>query len=338
MNAALQGCGEDVVVLDCTFRDGGYYTGWHFEETLVRDYLEAMAQSRVNVIEAGYLSPSAANCGRFKVDRLDKFDFLPRSSSCRYAVMVDSKSYVDRPDWKRLLRESLLLRSETAIDIVRIASHYSDLTSIPSMVDEILQLGYRPVLNLMQIDSAGDEMTHKVFRTVSGIDGVEAVYLADSFGSMRPARVAHLVSGLRSSGVARVGFHSHDNMGMALLNSVAAMQAGATWIDCTMAGMGRGAGNTATEELCALLDPERPVVLNDVLLRHFSALKQQYGWGASILYRLAAQRQLHPMYVQSIAADMPCDVEKLADVVHAIPQEKAASFDRRVLEAVLNAH
>lgn len=338
MDAALQANGEDVVVLDCTFRDGGYYTGWHFEETLVRDYLEAMAQSRVDVVEIGYLTPTAVNCGRFKVDRLDKFDFLPRPASCRYAVMVDSKSFADRADWKNALRNALLRRSDTGIDIVRIASHYSALEQVADMADEIARLGYRPVLNLMQIDSAGDETVDKIFRFAAGIDGIDAVYLADSFGSMRPARVAQLVSALCSAGAARVGFHSHDNMGMALLNSVAAMQSGATWIDCTVAGMGRGAGNTATEELCALLDPARPAALDDVLLRHFPALKQQYGWGASILYRLAAQRQLHPMYVQSLAADTPSDVEKLAGVVHAIPPEKAASFDRRVLEDVLNAH
>lgn len=329
---------EDIVVLDCTFRDGGYYTGWHFEDALVLDYLNAMQRSRVNVIEAGYLAPVAQNCGRFKVDRLDRFNFLPRFESGRYAVMLDSKAFVALPDWRTRLRESLLPRSDTAIDIIRIAAHYGDLKSIPAMADCIAQLGYRAVLNLMQIDSASDAMIESVFGQVSDIGGIDAVYVADSFGSMRPSRVAHLVSGLRSAGVAAVGFHSHNNMGMALLNSVAAMDAGAAWIDCTVAGMGRGAGNAATEELCTLLDPERQTVLNDLLVKHFSALKQQYGWGENVLYRLAAQRQLHPMYVQSLASEAAGDVEKLADLVYAIPMDKAASFDRGVLEAVRNAN
>jgi len=335
MNTAMHDH-ENIVVLDCTFRDGGYYTGWHFEDALVRDYLNAMTQSRVNVIEVGYLAPVAENCGKFKVDRLDKFNRLPSLASRQYAVMVDSKVFVALPNWGARLRESLLQRAETKIDIVRIASHYSDLKLIPQMVDDILQLGYRPVLNLMQIDSASDEMIDRVFKFVSGIAGLEAIYLADSFGSMNPIGVTHLVSLLRSFDAASVGFHSHDNMGMALLNSVAAMNAGATWIDCTVAGMGRGAGNTATEELCTLLEPERQTVLNDLLVKHFSALKQRYSWGESILYRLAAQRQIHPMYVQSLAARAAYDVEKLADLVRAIPGDKAASFDHHVLETVLN--
>jgi len=337
MNAAMPDR-HDIQVLDCTFRDGGYYTGWHFDEALVLDYLSAMRCSRVGLIEVGYVAPMAARSGRFKVDRLDKFNFLPVSDSQRYCAMLDSKAVLACTDWPLKLREALLRASDTTIDVIRIASHYGDLRAIPALVDEIASLGYRPVLNLMQIDNAGEADIEQVFKAVARIDALEAIYLADSFGSMQPARVAALVSQLRAAARAAVGFHAHNNMGMALLNSVAAIDAGATWIDSTVAGMGRGAGNTATEELCTLLTGEASSAMNDLLIHHFSALKRQYGWGESILYRIAAQRQLHPMYVQSLPADASRDMSWLARLVQAIPQDKASSFDRHVLEAVLHDH
>jgi 4-hydroxy 2-oxovalerate aldolase len=162
-------------------------------------------------------------------------------------------------------------------------------------------------------------------------------YVADSFGSMTPNRVAALVSLLVERCPVSVGFHGHDNMGMALLNSVAAMNAGATWIDSTVAGMGRGAGNTATEELCMLLDAQGNARFDTLLERHFSALKERYGWGASVLYRVAAQRRLHPMYVQELPTGEGLDASARADMLRAIPSDRASTFDRGVLEAVVHA-
>ncbi|HET9642293.1 MAG TPA: hypothetical protein VFP68_02805 [Burkholderiaceae bacterium] len=335
MNSAMPDR-HHIQMLDCTFRDGGYYTGWHFDDALVHDYMAAMRSSRVDLVEVGYVAPVATQCGPFKVDRLDKFDFLPASASLRYCAMLDSKAFLSAADWPLKLRAALTRSADTAIDVIRIASHYSDLRAIPSLVDEIGSLGFRPVLNLMQIDTAGEAEIEKVFNAVGRIEGLEAVYLADSFGSMQPGRVTALVSDLLAATRAPVGFHAHNNMGMALLNSVAAIHAGATWIDSTVAGMGRGAGNTATEELCTLLNGQAPAAMNELLIHHFSALKQQYGWGESILYRIAAQRQLHPMYVQALPTDASRDMPWLARLVQAIPQDRAASFDRRVLEAVLH--
>ena len=328
---------ESPTVLDCTFRDGGYYTEWHFDDALVQDYIAAMSESRVAVLEAGYVAPKATGCGRFKVDRLDKFDFLPRLSGRRWAVMMDSKSFLAHDGWQQAVRDALPQARETVIDVVRIAAHYTDVGRLPALVDEIARLGYRPVLNLMQIDNAGDVQALELFDALAAIDGLDAVYLADSFGSMTPGRVTALVRALGARCSRPIGFHSHDNMGLALVNSLAAIAAGASWIDSTVAGMGRGAGNTATEELCLLLDGDVNPGFDRLLERHFAALKERYGWGRNVLYRIAGQRRLHPMYVQALGMTPALGADALARVVRAIPDNRASAFDPVVLEGALNA-
>jgi len=325
----------DPVVLDCTFRDGGYYTDWHFDDALLKEYLAAISRSRVNVIEAGYLAPTASTCGRFKVDRLDKFDFLPRLPGRRWCAMIDSKAFLGLPDWRSRVRTALGDPRDGVVELVRIASRYDDLAGVEELVQLVADQGYRAALNLMQVDAAVPAQLDQVAATVSRAGHLEAVYVADSFGSMTPGRVTELVERLRAAMDAPVGFHAHDNQGLALLNAMAAIDAGATWIDATVAGMGRGAGNVATEQLCTLLATGQDDVFDALLARHFSTLKVRHGWGGNVLYRIAAQRRLHPMYVQALPQR---DMGELADVVRSIPSKSAGAFDRQVLEEVLHGH
>ena len=79
------------------------------------------------------------------------------------------------------------------------------------------------------------------------------VYLADSNGSMLPHEVSQLVTLARSVTDAAIGLHAHNNLGLALANAIAAVDAGATWIDSSVLGMGKGPGNLVTEQWLAYL-------------------------------------------------------------------------------------
>ena len=85
--------------------------------------------------------------------------------------------------------------------------------------------------------------------------GCDCVYIVDSAGAMLPADAASRVKALKDAlGTARVGFHAHNNLGLGIGNTLAALEAGADWVDGTLRGLGAGAGNTATEVLAAVLD------------------------------------------------------------------------------------
>jgi 4-hydroxy 2-oxovalerate aldolase len=82
----------------------------------------------------------------------------------------------------------------------------------------------------------------------------DVVYVVDSAGALLPRLVAERVSALRSGVSCQVGFHAHNNLGCAVGNSLAAADAGATWLDGSLRGLGAGSGNAQTEVLAAALE------------------------------------------------------------------------------------
>jgi 4-hydroxy 2-oxovalerate aldolase len=83
--------------------------------------------------------------------------------------------------------------------------------------------------------------------------GANVVYVVDSAGALVPRGAAERVLALRDRLECDVGFHAHNNLGCAVGNTLAATDAGATWVDGSLCGLGAGAGNAQTEVLCAAL-------------------------------------------------------------------------------------
>jgi 4-hydroxy 2-oxovalerate aldolase len=83
--------------------------------------------------------------------------------------------------------------------------------------------------------------------------GAEVVYVVDSAGALLPDGAAARVTALRERLACEVGFHAHNNLGCAIGNALAAAEAGASWLDGSLCGLGAGAGNAQTEVLCAAL-------------------------------------------------------------------------------------
>jgi 4-hydroxy 2-oxovalerate aldolase len=84
--------------------------------------------------------------------------------------------------------------------------------------------------------------------------GADCVYVVDSAGAMLPVDAAARVKALKAALKIQVGFHAHNNLGVAVGNTLAAVEAGADQTDGCLRGLGAGAGNTATELIAATLD------------------------------------------------------------------------------------
>ena len=99
-----------------------------------------------------------------------------------------------------------------------------------------------------------------------------------------------------------IGIHAHNNKSFALINTLKAIDAGATMVDSTMLGMGRGAGNTCTENLLIELKKRkfdyRPKYLADTL-PYFQLLKNKYSWGPNYYYHFSAANNIHPTHTKN---------------------------------------
>jgi 4-hydroxy 2-oxovalerate aldolase len=326
---------RELTVLDCTFRDGGYYTDWRFDADLVRDYVEIVDASGVDVVELGYV--------RLGVDARGSFRDLPEglcaSSHTRFAVMVDANAFAGRsPQGVVHELKAIVSASSLPITVVRVAVAYAKLAPAIDTIRALVDADFQVCVNLMQIDVASRDEERACLHALARLEHVDAVYLADSLGSMRPERVTELIRRFASQTPHAIGFHAHDNQGLALANSLAAIEAGASWIDATMCGMGRGAGNAKTEQLLGLLRGREPEAqLLAFVARWLYPLLALHGWGPSVYYAIAGQRHIHPTYVQQLE-ESPVSVGEKLEVLSFLGRAGATAFDSSLMREAVGAH
>lgn len=305
-------------ILDCTLRDGGFYTDWHFEPALVRALLEGLDEAGVDIIELGYRSPRTGGHGPFKYCDESALA-IPPLRHAQLAFMVDLKD-ADR--------SSIGPRCESRFAWARVAAHPEAIEPACELASWLRDQGYATAINVMGASTAAPATLSRVFRRAD----VDVLYLADSFGSLTPEQTTALIASARAQFTGSLGVHLHDNLGLAHANALAAIAAGATFIDTTVAGMGRGAGNVRTEQLLATLpEPRRPGALLPAL-GHVLALQAQHRWGPSYAYLVSALSGIHPMYCQELET-RGCELAQIVAILDAIAPVKRARFEPAALAA-----
>ena len=272
-------------ILDCTLRDGGFYTDWTFDAALVRDLIAALDAAGVDLIELGYRSraPRRADALFRHCDEARLADLLPPRAHARLAFMIDAKEFIDGGQVDTAaLAATIPSATDSIFSWCRVATMPATVAEAATITRWLAARGLRTAINLMGVAAIDDNTLGPMLAHVADA-APDVVYLADSFGSLTPARAGALVERVRSGHDGPIGVHFHDNLGLALANALAAIGHGAAYVDSSLAGMGRGAGNVRTEQLVAMLGQHHreldPTALVSVLERHLLPLQRQHGWG-----------------------------------------------------------
>ena len=138
--------------------------------------------------------------------------------------------------------------SESKVDMVRVACNSEIIKNICPVFDFLDDYGYISCCNITQISDKTDKNLIELSSILSS-SKVEILYFADSLGSSTPASIKEIVKALRCNWSGQLGIHAHNNRGLALSNTLQAIECGVEWVDSTITGIGRGPGNTLTEEL-----------------------------------------------------------------------------------------
>ena len=332
-------------VLDCTLRDGGYYNDWDFDHEVVKKYLSAMADSGVDMVELGLRNFSATNFkGPYFYSSENYLNDLKLPTGPEYGVMVDAKTILQASKAVGEAVEDLFVRSKISnLSFVRVACHFMEVEASEEIVKHIASLGYRVYVNLMQISIQSDEDISNTVQLIAGWPDLAGVYFADSLGNMSVPDVTKVINLVRNHWSGELGIHTHNNMGAALTNALAAANLGVNIIDSTLTGMGRGAGNAETEMLLAELEASKGSgykvgPLADIVLSYFEPLKHKLGWGPSLHYYIAAKYGIHPTYIQKILTDQRFSLVEKVDAVKNLPKLAGkSSFDERYLSDFLSS-
>ena len=329
----------DLKVLDCTLRDGGYYNAWNFDRELVGEYLEAMSAAGVDIVElgqrfitnSGFKGPHAFTTDDF-LRTLDVPDNLS------IAVMVNGADLLREASVEQALEKLFPETAQTSpVEVVRIACHLREMEQALAAAQWLKDRGFRVGFNLMQIADRSHEEVVQVAQ-LAARHPVDVLYFADSMGSMDPHQTAEIISWLREGWQGPIGIHTHDNMGIALQNTLRAKSEGALWLDATVTGMGRGPGNARTEELVIALDGEdgrkaNLVPLLSVIRKHFQPMKNAYRWGTNPFYFLSGKHGIHPTYIQEMDGDARYGEEDILAVIDYLREEGGKKYSADSLAA-----
>ena len=335
--------GRTITVLDCTLRDGGYYNDWVFDGDMVRRYIAGARAGGVDVIEIGFRNPpSGGFLGAFAFSKDKYLETLDLPDDISFAVMSDAKVLLRDGDPVKTIDELYAECADSPVDIVRVAANISEVPKLDPAVARLKEKGYTVCLNIMQVGNKPPEVIAELARTVASFGGVDVLYFADSFGNMTPDMVVDLVRAMRAEWPGPIGVHAHDNMNNGLANTLAGLGAGASWLDATVAGMGRGAGNLATEYLLHALrsrgfEKYRSEALLPVLVEDFVELRRKYGWGPNFLYYLAALHGIHPTYLQRLQDPGQLDNEALVNALDYLRSIPSNVFSEEALGRAMRA-
>jgi len=276
--------------LDCTLRDGGYYTNWNFSSNLVEIYLKTISTLPITYVELGYLSDAKDNNGPFYHLNYNSISFakkILRKDQKVYA-MVNTKELKN----SRQLT-SLILKTKGSIDGIRFAVDPYKIKKLLKILEPVKKkfpkISFN--INLMYLSKWHNDVnfSKKIINLLS--EKVDVISIVDSFGSMLPQDIKNFLIKI-SYKKNNLGCHFHNNCGLALASTLIALENGCNFADSTFLGMGRGAGNAETELLLALKSPKNSKMSSfeiNNLLEKLEVLKVNLKWGSSFSYAFAAR-------------------------------------------------
>lgn len=327
-----------IKLLDCTLRDGGYHNLWDFSADMITEYLGSMLALGVDYVELGFRSLDQSEFRGATAFTTDRFlATLDIPDSLKIGVMINAAELSDSTGRIDGVLDALFSSSDRSrVDLVRIATHHHQLDLAVAATEWLHERGYQVGLNMMQISQRTAGELESVAKAVEG-SPLDVLYFADSLGSLVPDQVAEIIHGLRSSWSGEIGIHTHDNTGNAVANSLRAIAEGVTWVDGTVTGMGRGAGNAKTEylaiELASVRGEGNVAPLLTLIERHFEPLRKRYGWGTNYYYYLAGKYGIHPTYIQQMLVDRRYSTEDLHAVIGQLRQGGGKKYSASTLEA-----
>lgn len=251
-----------VKLLDCTTRDGGFTSNWNFEDEYVYELINCLNKSRIDYYEIGYRNSSEIDDkGQFfscSNELLEKFS--KHKENLKLGIMVDVR---------RFNINEFSTPKNDKIDFIRIACHPQEIEQALQIAEKLHIKGYKIFVQLMEALKLDAEGFIQLFQWQHK-NILESIYIADSYGEMTPTNVEQIFNKLKVIGYEKISFHAHNNFGLALENTLKAIDIGAYSVDITHNGIGRG-GNLDAKILLEILDgycADNYANLDNVLLKN----------------------------------------------------------------------
>lgn len=237
-----------VYITDTTLRDGSHTVSHKFTPEDIKKVAGALDEAGIDMIELGHGDGLTGSTVNYGFSDYSDYELIEAAAS----VIKNAKLTVLLIPGIGTV-EDLIEAQKCGATAVRVATHVTEADVAEQHIKAAKEMGLFTIGFLMMAHMASvDRVVEEALKMESY--GADVVYVTDSAGAMLPKDVTEKISALKENLSVPIGHHSHNNLGVAIANSIAAIEAGATYIDGSLSGLGAGAGNTSTDTLIAVLN------------------------------------------------------------------------------------
>lgn len=321
-------------ILDCTLRDGGYYNKWNFSLNFANKYNSIIKKAKIDIVEIGFRKKNELN----DKDKLFLYTSENTLKKIRFdknqvvSVMIDLSDFKNTKDLENL-KNNFPEKKNSPVSLIRLACNFENKNLLRSVVKILKNKNYLIAANLMKFTLLKNNSIINFFEYAKKIK-IDFFYLADSLGNCNPAYLIKLSSILKKKfSLKKFGFHAHDNLGLALSNSVAAIRMGFGFIDTSINGMGRGAGNLKLEEFLKKQKKHKELALIQSFIQNkMLDLKKRYNWGTNIFYKKSAKYNIHPTFIQRLMEEKKHNNNVVKSIISFLSKLKSSSYDANIFD------
>lgn len=328
---------NNIKLLDCTLRDGGYINDWKFGKSTITGIVQKLVHSGIDYIEVGFLKNCKYDENVAVFNTMEEVNRIlpPKHEDIVYAVMALHNTYHV---------EKLEPYSGGAVEVIRVTFHNYDIDEGLIFSKEVIEKGYKCFCNPINIMGYTDEEIIQLIKKVNSIKPF-GFSIVDTFGSMMKedlTRIYQLVEHNLNKDIV-IGIHLHENLSMAFSLAQEFVQMHSSMrkcvIDASLLGMGRVPGNLCLELIGDYLNRymEKQYGLDsiyDAIDNYITDIRKKNPWGYNIAYALSAKYNLHRNYSEHLINKGKLCACQINHILSIIETSKKAQFDQEYIEKI----
>ncbi len=332
---------NNIKLLDCTLRDGGYTNDWEFGHNNITSILDRLEQAGTDIIEIGFLDERRP----FDINRT----IMP-DTACAEKILGKkprNAMLVGMIDYGTCGIDKLCPASESILDGIRVIFKKHLMHEAMEFCAQVKALGYKVFSQLVSITSYNEEELAELVSLVNEVKPY-AVSMVDTYGLLHPDDMLRYYEQLDNTvdPEVQIGFHAHNNFQLAYANDIAFLNKPAKHdivVDATLYGMGKSAGNSQIELVAMYLNNRfnKEYKINYYLESIEEVIMDFYKktpWGYKMFFYLCAKNRCHPNYVTTFLKKDELSVSDLDRALGMIePEPKKLLYDQKIAEEVFDS-
>ena len=328
-------------ILDTTIRDGSYAVDFKFSSKDVRDLVSKSQRIGIEYIEIGHGQGLNASSAEHGVALQTDEEYM---DAAREVADRSKLGFFCIPGIARL--NDIDIAKDHGMDFIRIGVTVADYENAKPYIEKCQTKGLEVFVNFMKTYSASCVRFAEAAKDASN-SGVGTVYIVDSAGSMSFDEIKGYIDATREISDVGIGFHGHNNLGLAVENTLFCVKEGIEFVDCSFQGLGRSLGNAPLEQVVMVMEKrgyptgfDIPRVLeygygglrnivHERLINPLDYMCGYAGFHSSFLkdiYRCCSEKEVDPLRLilaYSKENRMTMDYSRLCEVADSLPKDPA---------------